>query len=222
MWILMEWFEGVDMATKLMNNQGPFEESVAKNYFKQLVEGLRFLHSLAIVHRDIKLDNILVGFDPNDSQQKECIKIVDFGFAKRVELKEGRTSALCSSRLGLKLILILDLITLKHIFIGTEVYMAPEMLNYKDNRDYDAFKSDIFSLAVVLFAFLFNKFPDRQLPTKEVEFEDQSLPFEFPDESEHKVSESVKQLILNMSSEDTNKRFNINQILDSEWMQSSN
>ena len=100
----MEWIEGKDLAQKLMINKGPFEENVAKNYFRQVVEGLRFLHSLAIVHRDIKLDNILVGFDTSadasDAQKTECIKIIDFGFAKKVELKEGEKSALCSSRLG--------------------------------------------------------------------------------------------------------------------------
>ena len=95
------------------------------------------------------------------------------------------------------------------------------MFTYSDNQDYDAFKSDIFSLAVVLFAFLFNSFPDRQTTTNG-SFEVQSKTIEFPDNSRYQVSESAKHLILNMSCEDSTKRFNINQILDSEWMQSSN
>ena len=103
----MEWFNGMDLIDKLQKNGRPFEESVCKQYFRQMVEGVKFLHSLAIVHRDIKLDNILLGFDTK--LNKECIKIIDFGFARRVDIKEGEESALVSSRLGLISIIFLIL-----------------------------------------------------------------------------------------------------------------
>ena len=96
------------------------------------------------------------------------------------------------------------------------MYMAPEMFAFNDDQDYDAFKSDIFSLAIVLFALLFNAFPDRETPQKG-SFETQPKPIRFPVDSQ--VSQNAKQLILDMSCEDSVKRFNINQILESEWMQ---
>ena len=51
-------------------------EAVSRKIFKQLVEVLFYLKSENIVHRDIKLDNIII--NPEDLQ----IKVIDFGFGK--------------------------------------------------------------------------------------------------------------------------------------------
>ena len=49
------------------------EEQEIKSIFKQIVEGVRFCHSLNIAHRDIKLENILVS--------DGLVKIIDFGLS---------------------------------------------------------------------------------------------------------------------------------------------
>lgn len=54
------------------------KESVAKYLFLQIIDGLRYIHSKGILHRDIKLDNILL-----DETGK--IKICDFGVSRFVE-----------------------------------------------------------------------------------------------------------------------------------------
>lgn len=53
-------------------------EDVAKHLFKQVVDGLRYCHSRGILHRDIKLDNILL-------TSAGDIKICDFGVSKLVK-----------------------------------------------------------------------------------------------------------------------------------------
>ncbi|XP_031103034.1 mitogen-activated protein kinase kinase kinase 1-like [Ipomoea triloba] len=50
-------------------------DTQVSTYTKQILSGLHYLHSLNVVHRDIRCDNILVGV--NDS-----VKLADFGFAK--------------------------------------------------------------------------------------------------------------------------------------------
>ena len=97
--------------------------------------------------------------------------------------------------------------------------MAPEVFTFNNNEDYNAFKSDIFSLAIALYAILYNAFPDRETPSHEHPIVTVKE-ITFPEDTDINVSQSVKQLILNMSCKDPVKRFNIIQILDSEWMQS--
>ena len=74
------------------------KEDVAKSVFKQLVNGIAYCHSKSILHRDIKLDNILL------SAHGE-VKICDFGVSKVVKRGEIMTEQ-----------------------CGTPAYIAPEIL----------------------------------------------------------------------------------------------
>ena len=64
-------------------------EGEAKQFLKQIVEGLRYVHSCNVTHRDIKPENILIDKFGN-------LKISDFGFAKFVG-KNGLVSTSCGS-----------------------------------------------------------------------------------------------------------------------------
>lgn len=57
------------------------KEEVAKYFFKQIISGIQYIHSKNIIHRDIKLDNLLLDGDGK-------IKIADFGVSKLVKLGE--------------------------------------------------------------------------------------------------------------------------------------
>ena len=69
--IVMEHIEGGDLYQQLKRE--PIEETLAIKYIRQIIEGLEHLHSMNIVHRDIKPDNILV--------MDDRIKICDFGWS---------------------------------------------------------------------------------------------------------------------------------------------
>jgi serine/threonine protein kinase len=60
---------------KLVQQFGPLKESIIKPYIRQIVEGLDYLHSNHIMHRDVKGANVLV--DKNG-----ICKLADFGSSK--------------------------------------------------------------------------------------------------------------------------------------------
>lgn len=66
-----------------------FSEQEAKTWFIQLVNAIQYCHSLGIIHRDLKLENILL--DENDH-----VKICDFGFARQTD-KNQMLKTFCGS-----------------------------------------------------------------------------------------------------------------------------
>ena len=74
--IVMEYICAGDLLSYI-KKRSKLQEPVAKFIFKQIILALKFIHENKIVHRDIKLDNILIDLDNN-------IKICDFGVSKIV------------------------------------------------------------------------------------------------------------------------------------------
>ena len=72
---LMDYVNGKDLSTLFYSQQAPFSSDIARFYIAQLILTIEYLHSKKIVHRDIKLNNILV-------DQYGYIKLIDFGIAK--------------------------------------------------------------------------------------------------------------------------------------------
>ncbi|XP_029464079.1 cyclin-dependent kinase 10 isoform X1 [Rhinatrema bivittatum] len=64
-----------DLASLLENMQTPFSEAQVKCIVLQLLRGLQYLHENFIVHRDLKVSNLLM-------TDKGCVKIADFGLAR--------------------------------------------------------------------------------------------------------------------------------------------
>jgi len=89
-YITMEYCNGGSLLNCLLNyksvHQRPFPEDIVQYLMKQIVDGLKYIHQKDIIHRDIKLANILVKFNSDDDAQrlnmkKATIKISDFGIS---------------------------------------------------------------------------------------------------------------------------------------------
>lgn len=60
-----------------LTTSGKFCEDLARTYWRQILEAVKYLHDQDIVHRDIKLQNVVLSDD-------DTIELIDFGFAKRL------------------------------------------------------------------------------------------------------------------------------------------
>ncbi|BFZ53971.1 ATP binding [Savitreella phatthalungensis] len=75
--IFLEYVPGGSVS-KMLADYGAFKEPLVRQFVRQILAGLSYLHGRAIIHRDIKGGNILV-------DNKGVIKISDFGISKKVE-----------------------------------------------------------------------------------------------------------------------------------------
>uniref|UniRef100_A0A8L8Q514 non-specific serine/threonine protein kinase n=1 Tax=Heligmosomoides polygyrus TaxID=6339 RepID=A0A8L8Q514_HELPZ len=99
---VMEFANGGELFTHLQKS-GTFSEARSRFYGAEIVLALGYLHSLSIVYRDMKLENLLLDKDGH-------IKIADFGLCKEEISFGDKTSTFC----------------------GTPEYLAPEVLEDND------------------------------------------------------------------------------------------
>ena len=73
-YLVMEYCNGGGLSDCLeyhiKQNRRPFSEEVVQYLMRQIVDGIKYLHGKHILHRDIKLDNILVKFDSEEDKLK--------------------------------------------------------------------------------------------------------------------------------------------------------
>ena len=101
--------------------------------------------------------------------------------------------------------------------------MAPELMSDK-HIEYDAFKSDIYSLAIVLYEMLFDVLPfgtsdfgsDRSDRNELMVKLKENLIIKYPEHID--ISNSAKQLIEGMISSDPEKRIPLKDIANSQWL----
>lgn len=74
LYLVMEYLNGGDLYS-MLRNLGCLDEDVARVYIAEVVLALEYLHSLHVVHRDLKPDNLLIAHDGH-------IKLTDFGLSK--------------------------------------------------------------------------------------------------------------------------------------------
>ncbi|EES16404.1 probable serine/threonine protein kinase IRE isoform X2 [Sorghum bicolor] len=74
LYLVMEYLNGGDLYS-LLRNLGCLDEDMARTYIAELVLALEYLHSMNVIHRDLKPDNLLLSRDGH-------IKLTDFGLSK--------------------------------------------------------------------------------------------------------------------------------------------
>lgn len=136
--ICTEYVTGGDLFERIQSQDG-LGESESLRIFRQLMEGVNYIHNEGIVHRDIKPENVLIDNADN-------IKITDFGLAERYRVR-GQVRMLCYQ-------------------CGTPGYAAPEVLSEGTSErsasswpEYHATPVDIWSCGIVLIMMISGDLP---------------------------------------------------------------
>lgn len=114
---------------------GSLPEKDARKYYTDMMRGVEYLHLCGVVHRDLKLENVLICED-------DVCKLCDFGLAHVFQRDEEDQ------------ILQVPL----HEVCGSKSYAAPEVLN-NQGAGYDGFAADVWSCGICLFAMVAGFFP---------------------------------------------------------------
>jgi serine/threonine protein kinase len=138
-----------------LKENGLLSEERAIFYIIQLFSSIEYCHQKNIIHRDIKLQNILL------TNRNKTLKLADFGLSKQVLTKEERLKTDC----------------------GATRYIAPEVMNSREEKGY-SFKADIWSTCVVFYRLIYGIYPFDDHDIKHVEKRIKSGVFNFPPHKE--------------------------------------
>ncbi|CAG2248637.1 STK22 [Mytilus edulis] len=115
----------------VIRSRKTIEEDTAGKWFYQMSQGIGYMHSKGIVHRDLKCENLLL-------DKYENLKVTDFGFSKR--LVKGKLGEIKPSE----------------TYCGSYAYAPPEILK---GSPYDPMIADVWSMGVVLFTMVYGRLP---------------------------------------------------------------
>ena len=203
-YLVMEFCNGGDLTGCLRKYmqlyKKPFSEEIVQYLMRQIVSGLDALHSRNILHRDLKLDNILVCFNSEQDKNslnmmKATAKITDFGFATILNTAKPLATTV----------------------LGTPTYMEPSLLNNMQqrtrNQGYDQ-KVDIWSLGTLCYEMLVGRNPFSGYSLQDVYNKVKVGTYPLPTS----LSREVVFFIEGMLQKDHNKRLGCKELLQHDFL----
>jgi serine/threonine protein kinase len=163
--IVMELVKGTTLSDYLMEQPSTkIDENQCKIILRQSIHAIKYFHAKGIVHRDLKLDNILVqGIGSNDLR----IKMIDFGMSK-ITGKGNKKINLST-------------------YCGTIDFIAPEIF---EGKGYDK-TCDIWSLGVIAYFILAGMGPFKGKDDVQIKSNIISCDFSFDDPVWENISEEA-------------------------------
>jgi len=161
-------------------------------FFKQLMEGLAYIHSMGVAHRDLKPENIMF-------KDNKILKILDFGAAIMFKTPYSNEIIRCTG------------------IVGSEPYMAPEQFSLKA---YDPRTVDIWSCGIIFLAMFYNELPWKSAILSNSKYKvwvEKGI-----NEIINDLPNGPKQLITRMLEPNPEKRITMEEIFKDKWFKNIN
>lgn len=201
-YMIMEHLNGGNLMEVLLKYNNPFSEIFVQHILKDIAKGIYYLHKNEIIHRDLKLENILFNFENEDDIKnlnilRSKIKIIDFGFSRFMKIQE--TSSIC----------------------GSPINMDPAILKALASEEKDvkvsySFKADMWSIGVIVYFLLTGSQPFVAENNKELFAKTEKGEFTIP--KHLKLSKQAISLINGLLMYDPEKRLSSFEMLYHEFL----
>lgn len=211
--LVLEYVPGGELWDLISESKARVSENMVKHIFKQLLNAVEYLHSKNIVHRDLKLENVLLVSYPSEmmpsspTPEEETttksalttettveIKLTDFGLARFIDPADPVLTTRC----------------------GSEEYAAPELLM---GQPYDGRSTDIWALGIILYIMLvgYPPFPQQGKTRKQFWYSIASMQYKWP--TERRPSPAAIKCV-EMMLKGKGARASIPQIRECDWLSS--
>ncbi|KAK1335960.1 hypothetical protein QTO34_003760 [Cnephaeus nilssonii] len=201
MYLVMELCEDGELK-EILKRKKHFSENETRWIIQSLASAIAYLHNNDIVHRDLKLENIMVksSFTDDNNEMNLNIKVTDFGLAAK---KYGGSEAMLQNTCGTPT-----------IWIPRNEIAAPEVIN---DHDYSQ-QCDIWSIGVIMYILLCGE-PPFFASSEEKLFElIRKGELHFSDPVWESISDCAKRVLKQLMKVDPAHRITAKELLDNQWI----
>mmetsp|Transcript_32566 Transcript_32566/g.85579 ORF Transcript_32566/g.85579 Transcript_32566/m.85579 type:complete len:571 (-) Transcript_32566:452-2164(-) len=191
MYIVMELCTGGSLVSRMKTHRQGYGEQAAATLVEKMLSAVLYCHHHGVVHRDIKLDNMIYEDEREDAE----LKLIDFGFARHV-------------RPGSEVM---------HDQLGTPSYMAPELWTERETP-YDS-SVDMWAIGVVTYMLLSGQRPFHHQDKKEKTRMIRQDPVRFPDAHWSHLSAEAKDFCTALMKKNPKDRLSASEAVKHPWIQ---
>jgi serine/threonine protein kinase len=194
LYIVMEYCEKGNLLPKHMSDWKPYPANQVRDYIRQLVEAVDYLHHNHIIHRDIKPSNILL-------TKENMLKLCDFGISDIISDVDGKEGN--------------DLLYSPE---GTALFLPPESTD--ETTPFHGYPADIWALGITSFCIAFGFVPFNGKTREEIFEKTRNTPINdvLPPNAIEILSEDGVSLISQMLEKDPLKRPKAAELMNNTWL----
>lgn len=184
--LVTEYCSGGELFDRI-HTKGRFDEMEAMHVMKMIFEAVHYLHKRRIVHRDLKPENFMY----LSSEESSPLKMIDFGFSKKLDFNENAPLTL----------------------LGTPSFLAPEVLTGNYGTE-----SDLWSCGVILYTLLAGRYPFYDQDERKIIQQVKRGEFSLTGVVWLQVSSEAKNLITALLDKNPQTRLTAQQALEHPWL----